>query len=267
VHNVQVCLHAALEEAVRNNLLRGNPADGSHRKPRDRPEMLTWSTEELRAFMTAVANQPDHAFYRTAVQTGMRRGELLGLRWRDLDLNRGVLNVRQQWSRQDNGPRFGPPKTKNALRSIYLDLWTVEVLLQHQQAQELERHCWGESYRTDLDLVFPGSHGLPQDPDVVQKRFARLVGRLSRRMGIRRIRFHDLRHTHATLLLEDGFDAKFVSERLGHDSVQTTLELYAHVTSKRRQEATQRIGAILDDEPESEPRTRGGPDVSSDDPD
>jgi integrase len=85
-------------------------------------------------------------------------------------------------------------------------------------------------------------------------------------MGIRRIRFHDLRHTHATLLLEDGFDAKFVSERLGHDSVQTTLELYTSPRSGGRRPRSE-IGAILDDEPESELRTRGGPDVSSDDPD
>ena len=97
-----------------------------------------------------------------------------------------------------------------------------------------------------MDLVFAGALGGAQDPDVVYRRFARLVRRLNRQFGIQPIRLHDLRHTHATLLLEDGLDAKFVSERLGHDSVQTTLELYGHVTSSWRRDAAERIGAKVD---------------------
>lgn len=246
VHNVQICLHTALEEAVRNRLLAHNPSDGSHKKPRDRPEMRCWTLGELRVFLTAAAGSHDSALYRMAAQTGMRRGELLGLRWRDLDLERGVASVRQQWSRQGGTLRLGPPKTRNALRSIDLDIGTVEMLRNHRAVHEFERRSWGEEYRTDLDLVFGGVHGGPQDPDVVYRRFARLVRRLSQQSGIQTIRMHDLRHTHATLLLEDGLDAKYVSERLGHDSVQTTLELYGHVTSRRRRDAAKRIGAMVD---------------------
>jgi integrase len=247
VHNVQVCLHAALEEAVRNKLIVSNPADGSHKKPRDRPEMKIWTLEELRAFLAAAVDHQDFVLYRTAAQTGMRRGELLGLRWRDLDLEAGVLNVRQQWSRQDTQLCFGPPKTKKGLRSIDLDPGTIDALRQQRQRVDLQRRACGRQYQSDLDLVFPCSRGGPQDPDVVYRRFARLVDRLSKRLGIQRIRFHDLRHTHATLLLQDGLDGRYVSERLGHDSVQTTLELYAHVTSKRRRDAARRIGAMLDE--------------------
>ena len=262
VHNVQVCLHAALEEAVKNRLIASNPADGSHRRPRDGPEMKTWTLEELRAFLIEARGHQDFALYRTAAQTGMRRGELLGLHWRDLDLEADILTVRQQWSRQDQQLRFGPPKTRNGLRSIELDPGTARLLRQHREAQELLRLDVGSSYRSDLDLVFPGPLGAPQDPDVVYRRFASLLRRLGRRLDIPRIRFHDLRHTHATLLLEDGLDGKYVSQRLGHDSVQTTLELYGHVSSRRRRDAALRIGAMLDDVSTTEdpvPEDDGGP--------
>ncbi len=116
-----------------------------------------------------------------------------------------------------------------------------------------------EGVRNDLDLVFPNPLGAPQDPN---GRFAWLLRRQGGRLDIPRIRFHDLRHTHATLLLEDGLDAKHVSRRLGHDSVQTTLELYGHVSSRRRRDAALRIGAMLDDVSTPEdpvPEDEGGP--------
>lgn len=246
VHNVQVCLHAALEEAVRNRLLKSNPSNAAHRKPRSRPEMKTWSAEELWRFLEALRGDADFATYWVAAQTGMRRGEVLGLRWRDVELSIGLLNVRQQWSRQDGKLQFGPPKTEHGLRTVELDEDTVAVLAEHRQAQEFQRRSWGEAYRSDLDLVFPRAEGSPQDPDRIAKRFGRVVRRFQREgLQIREVRFHDLRHTHATLLLEEGFDARYVSERLGHDSVRTTLDLYGHVTSKRRQNAAVRIAGIL----------------------
>lgn len=258
VHNVQVCLHAALEEAVRNKLLKSNPSDTAHRKPRTRPEMKTWTSQELWRFLDAIGDDADLAPCWIAAQTGMRRGELLGLRWRDLDLDLGRLSVRQQWSRQDGELRFGPPKTDNGLRTIDLDEDSIAVLREHRRVQEFQRRSWGDAYASDLDLVFPRPDGTAQDPDRIGKRFSRVVRRLRREgLALQEIRFHDLRHTHATLLLEEGFDAKYVSERLGHDSVRTTLDLYGHVTSKRRQNAALRIAGILRDE-----RNRREPSVS-----
>lgn len=251
LHNIQLCVHAALEEAVRNRLIPRNPSDASFRKPRDRPEMQTWTVEELRMFLKELGDDEAFPLYRVAAQTGMRRGELLGMRWRDVDLVACVLSVRQQWSRAGGVLRFGPPKTRNALRTIELDAGTVEALRAHREVQEFCRRSWGEEYRADLDLVFPRQRGEPQDPDVVSKRFGRLVRSLGKNLAkqsitMRAIRFHDLRHTHATLLLEEGFDAKYVSERLGHESVRTTLELYGHVTSKRRWHAAEQLGRMLD---------------------
>lgn len=242
VHNVHVCLRRALETARTDGLIKTNPAAGAHRAPKDGPEMLTWSEEEVVTFLECVAGERDAAFWRTALDTGMRKGELLGLRRRDLDLNGGLIHVRQQWSRQHNELVFGPPKTRQAIRTINVDAGTTRALRDHLGAQEFERRSWGKGYRRDLDLVFCQPSGEPIDPDVLRHRFEHLV----KRAGVTRIRFHDMRHTNATLLLGSGEDVKAVSERLGHASVNVTLTIYHHVKPRAKASVASKIGAILD---------------------
>lgn len=253
VHNVHVCLRRALEAARADGLIKTNPAGGAHRAPRDAPEMLTWSEDELRTFLDFVSRERDHALWRLAAETGMRRGELVALRRRDLDLNRRVLHVRQQWSRQRDGRLvFGPPKTKKAIRTIELGASAVEVLRAHLEAQEFERRGWGNAYHHGLDLVFCRPDGSAYDPDGLTHRFDRLV----MAAGLRPIRLHDLRHTNATLLLADGEDVKTVSERLGHASINTTLAIYHHVIPRKRASAASRIGSLLDQRgPEADHQT------------
>lgn len=172
----------------------------------------------------------------------MRQGELLGLRRRDLDLDAGVVRVRQQYSRQRNELVFGPPKTRKAIRDIEVDEGTRRVLLKHLAAQEFERRSWAKSYRRDLDLVFCQPNGEPIDPDVIRNRFEHLV----KVAGVTRIRFHDMRHTNATLLLSSGEDVRAVSERLGHASVNVTLTIYHHVKPRSKASVASKIGVILD---------------------
>jgi integrase len=117
-------------------------------------------------------------------------------------------------------------------------------LREQRERQLFERRRWGDAYRADLDLVLCREDGSPNKPDSIDRRFGRRV-RDKALVGIPAIRLHDLRHTHATLLLEDGVDVKTVSERLGHDSIQTTLELYGHVTPRIRASAAARFGALL----------------------
>lgn len=242
VHNIHICLHKALQDAVDDGLLRRNPADRAHAKPKDRPEMLSWSSDELATFLAFAAQDRDLALYHVAAATGMRRGELLGLRWRDVDLDTARLVVRQQFTRQGSGLGFGPPKSKKSVRTIDLDEETVALLREQEERQRFDRHASGSSYRTDLDLVFCRPGGLPEDPNVIGRRFERRVRALG---SVPAITLHGLRHTHATLLLEAGVDVKTVSERLGHDTVQTTLELYGHVTAKMRSNAAARFGTLL----------------------
>ncbi|MBO0730155.1 MAG: tyrosine-type recombinase/integrase [Acidimicrobiaceae bacterium] len=245
VLNVHRCLRAALNDAVRDGLIRANPALGafSYSKSRERKEMLTWTVEEVQQFLKFVREKREHALYHLALATGMRRGELLGLRRRDLDLSGARLRVRQQWTKDgDAGRRFITLKTgTHAWRTIDLDDLTVQVLLRHLGNQEFERRSRGESYKADLDLVFCKPDGSPYDPDETTRRFER---RAASCPGVLRIHFHDMRHTHATLLLEGGESVKYVAERLG-DREETVVETYAHVTPRMRSSAVSKIRGFL----------------------
>lgn len=248
VHDYHIVLRAALEDARQDGLIRTNPAAGAYIRPRaSRGEVRTWTAEELRAFLEFAADHRDFPLWRLAAQSGMRQGELLGLRWRDFEPAASRLLVRQQWTRQEAALEFGPPKTSSGVRTVELDPGTIDVLRQHRAAQEFERRSWGPAYRTDLDLVFARPDGSAHDPDVVRHRFDRMLGRKA--VPVPRIRFHDLRHTHATLLIEAGVDLRTVSERLGHSSTLVTMELYGHVTPKLRQDAAAKIGALIDGPP------------------
>jgi integrase len=255
VQNIHICVRSALNDAVAAEppLLRKNVAIGSYTYSRGkhRPEMLTWTVEEVRAFLAFAAEDFDHALWRTALMTGMRRGELLGLRRRDLMLNRVLsgkpapaLNVRQQYARNgDEGLSFRSLKTGDrAWRTTDLDAETTAVLRAHLEAQEAMRRDWGSDYLTDLDLVFCHPDGAPYDPDTITHRFER---RTEVCPHVIRIRFHDQRHTHATLLLEDGATERYVAERLG-DTVEMIHETYGHVTPRMRSSAVDRLGGLID---------------------
>jgi len=240
VHNIHICLRKALNDAVEDGLIRRNPAERIDTKPKDRPEMVTWSADELASFLSSAAQDQEYALYHVAAATGMRRGELLGLRWRDLDLDAGRVNVRQQYQGRVLG--FCPPKSRKGVRTIEVDEDTMKVLREHREAQGFLRGRFGDGYATELDLVFCRADGTAHDLKAVDDRFGRRVRQLR---GLPTVTLHGLRHTHATLLLEEGVDVKTVSERLGHDSVQTTLELYGHVTPRMRANAASRFGVLL----------------------
>lgn len=247
VQNVHICLRAALNDAVRDGLIdgrRGNPAAGAftYSRRKDRNEMKTWSVDELRAFLAFVGADRNAALYRTALMTGMRRGELLGLRHRDLDLANGRLHVRQQWTKDGAHGRVfkGLKNDSVAWRTIGLDEETVMELRAHVERQQAERARLGGSHRGH-DLVFCHPDGTPFDPDWTTTLFERLAAAAP---GVLGIRFHDMRHTHATLLLESGESVVYVAERLG-DTVETIVQTYAHVTPRMRATAPARLAALV----------------------
>jgi integrase len=203
--------------------------------------MQTWTAEELRAFLASAEEHPLFALFRLAASTGMRRGECLGIRWKDVKLDASRLSVRQQLSRQGDKIGFGPVKTKAGRRSISLDPVTVAAIRGHRQTQAAERLAFGPGYR-DLDLLFAHPDGSPQNPDVISQTFERLI----KRAGLRPIRFHDLRHTHATLALHASIHPKVVQERLGHSSITVTLDLYSHAIPALQEDAASRIADVVD---------------------
>jgi integrase len=251
VWNVHVCLRAALYDAMEDGpLLKANPAKGAMKEPAGHEEMQTWTREELLGFLGFVRRDRLFALYRLAASSGMRRGELMGLRWVDVKFHHGSLSVQQQLGLADDEEDedadgealvLAPVKTRASRRSIKLDAITLAVLQEHRATQEFERRSWGDGYR-DHDLVFCRPEGTPLDPDTVSDQFERLI----RRAGLKRIRFHDLRHTHATLLLEAHVDITVVSRRLGHASVQITADRYAHVTERLQHDAAERFSTYVD---------------------
>jgi integrase len=203
-------------------------------------EMKTWTPEELRVFLGAMAGHRLKAAYLLAATTGMRRGEVLGVRWSDLDVARRRLAVRQTVTSVNYRIEFGTPKTARSRRSIALDSGTVTALLQHRARQAVEREAVSWRYQ-DNDLIFAKLDGSPIHPDYFSQCFDRTVAKLD----VPRIRLHDLRHTHATLGLAAGIPPKVMSDRLGHATVAFTLDIYTHAIPQMESDAADQMGQLI----------------------
>lgn len=234
VRNIHLTLRKALDDAVDLLYLRTNPAV-SAKPPRltgsDSEAIRYWTGRELHHFVKHNHDHRHWPIWYLAANTGMRRGELVGLRWRDVDLAAGRLSVRSATISVAYEVCRSDPKTRRGNRAIELDDRTVSVLRKHRRDQSAERTALGLSAHSDL--VFTKPDGLTYHPEHVRQAFDRRVARTD----VPRIRFHDLRHTHATLLLKAGVPPKVVSERLGHASVAFTMEIYAHVIPGMQAEA------------------------------
>jgi integrase len=242
VQYVHATIRKALNDAVRWGLLVRNPAHNAAAPRPHRAELRTWTADQLRAFLTTVRNDRLYAAWQLAALTGMRRGEVLGLRWADLDLDLkdGWLSVRQTLVVVDNQPRVSEPKTARGRRRIALDAETVAALRAHHKLQAADRLAAGPVWQGS-DLVFTRPDGAPLHPEYVRRQFDRLL----QRTGLPRIHLHDLRHTHATLALQAGVHPKVVSERLGHTTVAMTLDLYSHTIPALQQDAAATIADLI----------------------
>jgi len=235
-------IRKALSEAVRWGMLPRNVAEqASPPKQRTTRELRTWSAAELNAFLDHVAGDRLYAAYFLAGYTGLRRGEVLGLRWRDLDLERGTLSVSQTVISVNYEIQFSTPKTNAGRRSVALDPGTIEVLRSHRVRQLEERTRLGLPWPSPDSLIFADVEAKPIHPGQFSDRFDRLV----KAACVPRVRFHDLRHTHATLLLMAGVHAKIVQERLGHANIAVTLGTYSHVVAGMQEEAVTKFAALL----------------------
>jgi integrase len=240
---IHATIHKALADAVDAGLLARNVADRA--KPPRPSRRLTadiqaWEPHELARFLDHVRGTRLEAIWRLAAMTGMRRGEILGLRWGDLDLDAALLSVRHALVAVAYAVIESTPKSHNA-RVIDLDYETVEKLRMHRQHQQDERDEWGADYQ-DRDLVVAKENGEPIHPHTFSQSFERVILKAE----LRRIRLHDLRHTHATLALMAGVPVKVISERLGHESPAFTLKQYAHVIPGMQAEAAAQIAALVD---------------------
>jgi integrase len=201
---------------------------------------LVWDAIELRQFLDDLAGHRLMPAYYLAANTGMRRGEVLGLRWNDVDLEKARLSVRQAVISVAYDVQIADVKTGSSRRTIDLDPRTVSVLREWRKRQLEERLLLGELHQ-DHGLTFSRPEGSPLHPDFFSQSFERLVAR----SGLPAIRLHDLRHTHATLLLRAGVPVKVVSERLGHASPAFTMTVYQHVLPGMQAEAATTFGELI----------------------
>ncbi len=236
-------LSQALDYAVSRNVVYANVCRNTT-PPRLEPKKPdVWEGDEVKRFIRIAANEPLAPLWHLLVLEGMRRGEALGLRWKDLNWERGTAHVVQTVA-PDKTNRGAPiiqnrTKTRAASRSVKLTGETLALLKDHRKSQTERRLAASEWH--DFDLIVCTSKGTPINPNNVSRSFEVLVKRAS----LRRIRVHDLRHTHATLLLKQGMPAKVVSERLGHASIAITLDTYSHVLPDMQDAAAEAISSIL----------------------
>ncbi len=225
VQYVHVTLHKALKDAESDGLVQRNVVDGIKAPRPGKKEISPLSTSQAHTFLETVRGDRFEALYVLAVHCGLREGELLGLKWEDLDVEAGTLSVRRTLSdTKERGHIFEPPKNGKG-RSIRLTRTSAEALKSHRKCQNEERLRCRTSW-TDHGLLFPSRKGTPMN---AKNLTARSFKPILERAGLPNIRLHDLRHTCATLLLSRGVHPKFVQELLGHATISITLDTYSHV--------------------------------------
>ena len=229
MRNICQIIASAMKLAKEQKIIATDPTEGCALPKLEHKEMKTLPIEQLTSFLREAKDSGVFEMYYVELATGLRRGELLGLKWEDIDFEHGNLRVKRQIARIDGEVVEAPLKTKNAYRTLPLADDAIQVL--KQQGKKTGSSPW----------VFPSPIGGPISPDSV----LHMLHRVLKRAGLPRVRFHDLRHTFATLALQNGVDIKTVSGMLGHFSAGFTLDTYAHVTTAAQKEAARTMEKVL----------------------
>jgi|SRR5919109_2462179 integrase len=241
VLQIHSTLHRALGQAVKWGMLVRNPSAGVDRPRPPRVEMSTLEIDELMRLFEAARGTRMYALFVVLGTTGMRLGEVLGLKWDDIDLPGRRLVVRRALQRlAGRGMRFVEPKTSRSRRTVHLTGLAVEALVEHKERTDLLREVARDRWR-ESGLVFTSTVGDGMEAGVVNDNLRRLLAKA----GLPHIRVHDLRHTVATILLQGGAHPKLVQDLLGHSTVTLTLDTYSHVTPALHQEATRRFDEAM----------------------
>jgi integrase len=230
-----VILHKALATAMKWGLVSRNAADGVDVPRAQRTEMQTWDEHELHTFLETARSTQYYTLFYTALFTGARRSELLALRWQDIDFIYGQISINRSLHHVKGAYIFTQPKTDKSRRTIALPPSAFLVLSEYRKVKEAECLMLGTSLK-DSDMVF-SILGKPLRPNTV----TRAWGMLAAKAGVKVIRLHDARHTHASLMLKQGIHPKIVQERLGHSTIAITLDTYSHVAPGLQEAAAKRF--------------------------
>ncbi len=241
VNGIHAVIHKALDDAVRLGAIARNACDAVSPPRRAHYEIQPLSTEQSQQLLTAAKGHPLEALFALALTTGMRRGEILALKWQDINFSQNMLQVRRIFTRRP-GNRYieAEPKTEKSRRSIMLAPLVVELLKQ-QRVRQLEAKLQAGEAWQERGLVFCTSVGTPLNPSKVVERFKTLL----KKAGLPEIRFHDLRHSAASILLSMGVHPKVVQELLGHNQIIMTMDIYSHVLPTMQKDAVNKLNDAL----------------------
>lgn len=240
VLNAHLVLTQAFGQAVRWGLVGANPAAGAQPPRPRRAELYSVDAELAARILEAASGSLIELPVALAIGTGMRRGEILALRWADIDAPRETAHVRRTLQPTAAGLIFSEPKTRRSRRAVALPRFLQPFFERRAESQHEQRKLAAEHWN-DLDLVIDNGLGCPLNPDSLSSSWRRLV----KQHGFPHVRFHDLRHAHATLMLLKGVHPKIVSERLGHASIGITLDTYSHVLPSMQTEAAEAFDELF----------------------
>lgn len=240
VRYIHVIINEALKQAQNERLITFNPATAAKQPKEEKKEMKVLDEKQIKDFLTVASERRLYAAYYLELSTGLRRGELLGLRWNSVDFKNNTIAVKEQLVNTKNGPVFQSPKSQKSKRKITVDSEAIKILKEHKKKQAEEILKAGSAYVKN-DLVFPTEIGTPTSP----RNFFRSFKAVLKAAGLPDIRFHDMRHTFSVLSLQAGIDVKTLQQDLGHHSAAFTLDVYGHITEKMKKEAAEKRGNIL----------------------
>ena len=236
-------LRVAMNHAVKLRLIGRNPCSGTTPPKPEQTEMKFYDDRQVKSLLKTAREIGDkfYPLYYLAIHTGMRQAELIGLKWEDIDWSLSTIQVKRQ-VRHFRGASYAflEPKSKSGTRTIMLGKQAIETLKNHKKEQEIFINAVGENW-TELDLVFPSGAGTPLTASNLRRDFRKLLAV----SGLPRIRFHDLRHTAASLMLNHGIPVLIVSKRLGHSKPSITLDVYGHLIPSRQEEAAQLMDHLM----------------------
>ena len=242
VRLLHAVLHNALGQAVKWGLIPRNIAAVVEAPKVPRKEMKVLTPEEVHRFLNTAQDDPLFALYVLAVTSGLREGELFALKWSDFNKGTCIIQVQRQLQWVRGKAQLTEPKTAKSRRTVTLPKMAIKALRKHKVEQAKQRLSAGGNWNS-LELIFTSSRGTPLNrPNFLQRHFYPLL----EKAGVPRVRFQDLRHTAATLLLSQNIHPKIVQERLGHSNISTTMDIYSHVLPTMQQEVADKLDAILD---------------------
>lgn len=236
-----VVIHGALQEAMKKNLIPYNPADRVTLPKQERFVGQAYSAEQANQLLEIIEAEPLKSCIILGLFYGLRRSEVCGLRWRDIDFTAGTLKVCNTVVKTKTLIEHEQTKSRASKRTMYLIPETIAYLKRYQRGQTENRLLFGQAYH-EGDHVCVWPDGKPVSPDYVSQAFCNLL----KKNSLPHIRFHELRHTAGSLLLDKGLSAKQIQEYLGHEKVSTTLDIYGHLSVEGKKEAAQVMDGLLD---------------------